>query len=121
MKKRRANTVFDFAGSGDQYAEWMKLQRAIDASPEVPPCTNYPDAFWPVAGQSASGTEQRWAIAACQSCPVIEECRTYAIQHEDEGIWGGTFGRQRVRLRAVLRREGVLERRRRPKTLREAS
>lgn len=30
------------------------------------------------------------ALAICETCPIIEECRTYAIDHEENfGIWGG--------------------------------
>lgn len=34
----------------------------------------------------------------CQPCPVIEECFQYAIQHHEEGVWGGTDEKQRRRL-----------------------
>lgn len=27
---------------------------------------------------------------SCKDCPVADLCRTYAIAHEEYGIWGGT-------------------------------
>lgn len=40
----------------------------------------------------------------CLNCPVIEECFQYAIEHHEEGVWGGTSEKQRRRLfsRAVV-------------------
>ena len=29
------------------------------------------------------------AKAACSNCPLIEACATYAIKHENYGVWGG--------------------------------
>jgi len=40
------------------------------------------------------------ALATCAQCPVIVECREYAIYHEEFGTWGGTSERYRRRYRA---------------------
>lgn len=43
---------------------------------------------------------------ACNNCPVTGQCLAHAIANgEHHGIWGGTTGRERVKLR---RRLGVL-------------
>ena len=34
----------------------------------------------------------------CDSCPVLLECRAYAIVHKERGIWGGTTRDQRENL-----------------------
>lgn len=33
----------------------------------------------------------------CTDCPVISLCKTYAIAHEEFGIWGGTTRHERER------------------------
>lgn len=39
----------------------------------------------------------------CEGCPVMDLCRTYAIAHDEYGIWGGTSRYQRLRLAEVYR------------------
>ena len=34
----------------------------------------------------------------CLDCPVIDQCRYYAIAHNEIGVWGGTTTSQRNRL-----------------------
>lgn len=34
----------------------------------------------------------------CSDCPVRVQCKTYAIVHDEYGIWGGTTRFERVRL-----------------------
>ncbi|ANS32531.1 WhiB family transcriptional regulator [Rhodococcus opacus] len=36
----------------------------------------------------------------CSNCPVLLECRDFALHHEPNGIWGGLSERDRVRRRA---------------------
>lgn len=35
----------------------------------------------------------------CNSCPVKNECREYAVKYVLDGIWGGTTPKDRSRLR----------------------
>jgi hypothetical protein len=35
---------------------------------------------------------------SCKECPVKGLCMTYAIAHEEYGIWGGTYRNERDRL-----------------------
>lgn len=37
-------------------------------------------------------------IGFCKGCPVIDPCRSYAIAHDEFGIWGGTSRNQRLKL-----------------------
>jgi len=40
------------------------------------------------------------AIARCVTCPVIQDCRQWALDHrEDFGVWGGTTPKERRQLR----------------------
>lgn len=49
------------------------------------------------------------AKAVCSSCPVQDDCLAYAIEsNQTEGIWAGTTGKERRR----IRREWIEETRR---------
>jgi WhiB family redox-sensing transcriptional regulator len=60
-------------------------------------CRDYPTKmFFPIGG-SDSGNR---AIAVCQRCPVMAQCREYAVpQPMVLGIWGGLTANDRKRLR----------------------
>lgn len=72
------------------------MMRDIDFAPEGL-CTNSdydPDWWFPVE----KGGKSRWsrtpdamkARSLCAQCPVLKECRDYAVQYEGiYGIWGG--------------------------------
>lgn len=58
-----------------------------------------PTMFFPGRGEDASR-----AKALCAHCPVLDECRAYALAHPDlRGVWAGLSGRDRreLRLRAA--------------------
>lgn len=49
------------------------------------------------------------AKSVCQTCPVVTECRNYALQTvEPYGIWGGLSEEERARIlgRRILRHPG---------------
>lgn len=35
----------------------------------------------------------------CAECPMIQACRTYAMQHENNGVWGGLSADDRFEMR----------------------
>ena len=35
----------------------------------------------------------------CVECPMLEACRTYAMKHENHGVWGGLSAEDRFKLR----------------------
>lgn len=60
---------------------------------------------------SARGrAEQRAAVSVCENCPVIGECRDYALKYERFGIWGGMTEIQRTKERKRLNIETELDR-----------
>ncbi|CAL9337204.1 WhiB family transcriptional regulator [Streptomyces sp. enrichment culture] len=60
-----------------------------------------PEIFFPLSDSAAPGSEASLARAICRRCPVLLDCRTWAIERgEDDGIWGATTAAQR---RAVRR------------------
>jgi WhiB family redox-sensing transcriptional regulator len=51
--------------------------------------------FFPLA---PSADQERRAKAVCAGCPVVMECRVYALRvGEREGIWGGLTPKERRR------------------------
>lgn len=40
----------------------------------------------------------------CSQCPILDQCREYAIWNETYGFWAGMTERQRQDIRAKLRR-----------------
>ena len=65
-------------------------------------CRNTPDPelFFPL--DTGPAARQVAAKAICARCPVLAECRSWAISHEAYGIWGGLTEHQRARLRHGL-------------------
>jgi WhiB family redox-sensing transcriptional regulator len=73
---------------------WMRMALCQDMDPGL---------FFPQRGES---TDQAKAVCAC--CPVTAECLVHALglrgaRWERDGIFGGTSGRERKRLRARLK------------------
>ena len=57
--------------------------------------------FFPTPGY---GNHVDWnpARRVCRSCPVVSECRDYAIEHGHwDGMWGGLTPDERAELRGV--------------------
>ena len=53
------------------------------------------------------GENNEEAMAICNRCPVIVECRDYALADTSlMGIWGGTSWNDRVRMRREARKAG---------------
>lgn len=52
------------------------------------------DAFFPGRGESAEV-----AMRFCNSCTVVTECLNSALEYRDTGVWAGTSGRQRRKIR----------------------
>ena len=38
----------------------------------------------------------------CDTCPMLAQCRAWALHHEEYGFWAGTTARERVALRREL-------------------
>lgn len=54
-----------------------------------------PEAWFPEKGGST------WAAKRiCKECPVIAECLTWALEHDErDGVWGGLSQQERARLK----------------------
>ncbi len=71
---------------------------------EAGACNDMADVdFFPSAEDVAA---IRRAQAVCDSCPVMDECLTYALEtNQSEGIWGGMTATERAKLRRRWLRE----------------
>ncbi len=71
------------------------------------PCQVDPhaDRRWFAASSERGGSPETnrarsEAVEACESCPVLEQCRTYALEAgEGAGVWGGLTPGDRARAR----------------------
>jgi WhiB family redox-sensing transcriptional regulator len=61
-------------------------------------CRDVPDvSFFPAPDDLAA---TNLAKAVCESCPVVDECLSFAIEtRQPDGIWGGFTPKERARLR----------------------
>lgn len=62
------------------------LMRRIGDRQNIP-CRGPRSGAW----QSANSTLQEYAAKACWECPVVNQCRAYALEHETGRceVWGG--------------------------------
>lgn len=59
-----------------------------------------PELFHPVGVSGPALAQAAVAKSVCQSCPVVDSCREWALtMGEDWGIWGGLDEIERRRLR----------------------
>lgn len=57
------------------------------------------EAFFP----NGSNHEQNTYVKqACTGCPLLEQCREYAVSYDVLGVWAGTTYAERRRIRARL-------------------
>lgn len=57
-------------------------------------CRTHPrHVFFPPTNAPAS---EAAAKKICATCPVIDECRAYALHHREYGIWGGMTEAERL-------------------------
>ncbi|MER7787350.1 MULTISPECIES: WhiB family transcriptional regulator [unclassified Streptomyces] len=77
--------------------EWWRHAACVDEDPEL---------FFPVGVAGPAAQEQRArAKRICGRCPVIDECREYALDAGvTHGVWGGTSEEERRALRVRARR-----------------
>lgn len=80
-----------------QSRTWIALADLADEVGDNLPCRQAPDLYF--AGQGET-YESNMAKRACQSCPIQEQCLSYALKYkENEGIWGGLTAGERKKIR----------------------
>jgi len=58
-----------------------------------------PDMFFPLGTVGASLPQIEQAKRVCRMCPVSGPCLRWALDHGDDGVWGGTTEEERRRRR----------------------
>lgn len=67
------------------------------------------DLFFPASTTGANAALVQLAKGICQRCPVVTECRQWALDVREEfGVWGGLDETER---RAILRQAGEIKQR----------
>ena len=65
---------------------------------EVAACVDRQEVDFFAAPDRSAETARAKAI--CASCPVVEECLSFAIEtNQPDGIWGGYTTKERVKIR----------------------
>lgn len=88
------------AGPGDLLVDPAELLATLLARPEWhdrAACRSHPDPtiFFPERGHPGT-----MAKAVCAACPTRAECLDAAMNTNEHGIWGGTAGLERRRIRS---------------------
>ncbi len=63
-----------------------------------------PEQWFPVGNTGPAYEQTERAKAACRTCPVKDECLSWALSHAEFGVWGGMSEEER---RAVKRHGGL--------------
>jgi len=68
-------------------------------------CHGEPTDIWYPTRRGPVAVDWTRPRSICQSCPVLTDCRSYAVAHEpDWGMWGGLTPDERRSLRRRRRR-----------------
>lgn len=70
---------------------WMDHARCATRSPEIKALFH-----------SEKASDQGLAKIICRNCPVLFLCYHHAITHDEEGVWGATTRRERLRIQRTL-------------------
>lgn len=59
-----------------------------------------PELFFPIGDGGLAQRQTARARAVCLGCPVMYQCRDWAVRNgETEGVWGGTTAAERRLIR----------------------
>ncbi|QOQ39832.1 WhiB family transcriptional regulator [Trueperella pecoris] len=90
--------IKDVQGALVDYWDWQALGSCNTMDPEF---------FFHPEGERGGPRRRRIERAKriCQTCPVLDQCREYALTHnEPYGVWGGLSEEERNRLARERRR-----------------
>jgi WhiB family redox-sensing transcriptional regulator len=60
------------------------------------PCADDPDLHNHGKHGEAGAELDRWAKQVCRPCPFRAQCKQWAIDNDQRGVWGGTTYRERI-------------------------
>lgn len=64
-------------------------------------CANSSARFFPLPSDTGKSSWMVPALLLCRSCTVRQECLDHAIEHNEQGIWGGTYHTERREMGAL--------------------
>lgn len=82
--------------SQKRLAQWeahdQLMLRLSEFEPGEIPCRGPRSGAW----QSGNSTLQAYAARECWECPLVQQCRSYALEHEPDrsDVWGGMRPKQ---------------------------
>jgi WhiB family redox-sensing transcriptional regulator len=65
--------------------------------PKLPCQSGNPDRWFPTTGTTDKDIAK--AKAECASCPILDDCKEWAVIHGEVGIWGATTESDRKSIR----------------------
>jgi WhiB family redox-sensing transcriptional regulator len=81
---------------GEPFDRLLEAVRARPAWMARGACRDHPGVnFFPDAPARGIAPDVAPALAVCAGCPVTYQCREFAEEHGETGVWGGTTARQR--------------------------
>ena len=83
---------------GHLSSQYIGLLKSIRQVGKVP-CELQPELWFPedIPNPETRAVATALAIVGCHSCPLLEQCFTYALEHrEASGIWGGSMPHERI-------------------------
>ncbi len=84
-----SSAALQLSGSTDHV--WRNDAACLDEDPEL---------FFPEGESERYQRQIDAALEVCGICPVVDDCLSYALEADQRtGIWGGTTGEQRRRIR----------------------
>lgn len=79
---------------------YQLLAEAIEKAPVIPPCQVSDPEVW--FAEKGDHVATKKAKQLCSTCPVVNECLTYALQAKElYGVWGGLTSKERSTFRAA--------------------
>jgi WhiB family redox-sensing transcriptional regulator len=69
--------------------DWRQMGSCADQDPEL---------FFPIGTGPAAGGQVQQAKAVCGRCPVSMQCLQWAMDTQQQGVWGGMTDDERRRL-----------------------
>ncbi len=57
-----------------------------------------PELFFPVGASGPALVQVAEAKAVCRTCPVMDACLDWALDNDEQGVWGGTDEEDRRRI-----------------------
>ncbi|MGV9255300.1 WhiB family transcriptional regulator [Streptomyces sp. NPDC003697] len=80
---------------------WCPTDPAMDWRERGACRSEDPELFFPLGDGGLSLRQTEQARAVCRRCPVLRECRAFALRNrERDGIWGGMTATERRRVLA---------------------